>query len=92
MSEDCLTLNIWEPAGAHNAPVLFWIHGGALLTGVGGDPMYDGARIAFARTGHPTAPNEPDWPAYAPTNAYMDITDAPHPSTNLFPGMYDLDE
>ena len=30
MSEDCLTLNIWAPADAHNAPVFVWIHGGAL--------------------------------------------------------------
>src|SRR5262249_42729368 len=25
-SEDCLTLNIWAPANARNAPVFFWIH------------------------------------------------------------------
>ena len=31
MSEDCLTLNIWAPNGARNAPVFFWIHGGALV-------------------------------------------------------------
>ena len=29
-SEDCLTLNVWAPADAKNAPVFFWIHGGAL--------------------------------------------------------------
>jgi para-nitrobenzyl esterase len=46
MSEDCLTLNLWTPAGAHNAPVFFWIHGGSLVSGVGGDPTYDGARMA----------------------------------------------
>ena len=34
MSEDCLSLNIWAPADAHNAPVFFWIHGGALVGGV----------------------------------------------------------
>src|SRR5450631_2033978 len=33
MSEDCLTLNIWAPAKARRAPVLVWIHGGALATG-----------------------------------------------------------
>ena len=33
MSEDCLTLNIWAPADARNAPVFFWIHGGALVGG-----------------------------------------------------------
>jgi para-nitrobenzyl esterase len=33
MSEDCLTLNVWAPANARNAPVFVWIHGGALTTG-----------------------------------------------------------
>lgn len=47
---------------------------------------------SFARTGHPTAKGEPDWPAYAPAGSYMDITDAPHPATHLLPGMYDLNE
>src|ERR1700753_2675757 len=28
MSEDCLTLNVWAPADAHNAPVFVWIYGG----------------------------------------------------------------
>jgi para-nitrobenzyl esterase len=46
MSEDCLTLNIWTPAAAQNAPVFVWIHGGSLLTGFGGDPMYNGTRMA----------------------------------------------
>jgi len=46
MSEDCLTLNIWAPAAAHNAPVFFWIHGGALVTGSGRDALYNGKRLA----------------------------------------------
>ena len=46
MSEDCLSLNIWAPAGARNAPVFFWIHGGALWGGSSRDPLYDGARLA----------------------------------------------
>ena len=46
MSEDCLTLNIWAPTRAHNAPVFFWIHGGSLVGGSGRDPAYDGARLA----------------------------------------------
>jgi para-nitrobenzyl esterase len=45
-SEDCLTLNIWTPANARRAPVFVWIHGGALSSGVGSQPMYDGARLA----------------------------------------------
>jgi len=46
MSEDCLTLNIWAPAKARNAPVFFWIHGGALTTGSSREPMYDGRKLA----------------------------------------------
>lgn len=47
---------------------------------------------SFARSGHPTAAHAPSWPAYDATRAYMHITDAPHPSTELMPGMYDLNE
>jgi len=46
MSEDCLTLNIWAPANAHNAPVFLWMHGGALTVGASRDPLIDGARLA----------------------------------------------
>jgi para-nitrobenzyl esterase len=46
MSEDCLTLNIWMPAEARRAPVLFWIYGGALTTGASREALYDGARLA----------------------------------------------
>ena len=46
MSEDCLSLNIWMPAKAHNAPVFFWIHGGALSGGAGSDALYDGTKFA----------------------------------------------
>jgi para-nitrobenzyl esterase len=46
MSEDCLTLNIWTLTGARNAPVFFWIHGGALTGGSSREPVYDGARLA----------------------------------------------
>jgi para-nitrobenzyl esterase len=46
MSEDCLTLNIWAPEHARNAPVFFWIYGGALWGGASRDPMYDGRRLA----------------------------------------------
>lgn len=46
MSEDCLTLNIWSPANATNAPVFFWMHGGALTGGSSRDKLYDGARLA----------------------------------------------
>ena len=46
MSEDCLTLNIWTPADARNAPVFFWIYGGALTSGASREALYDGARLA----------------------------------------------
>jgi para-nitrobenzyl esterase len=46
MSEDCLTLNIWAPADARNAPVFFWIYGGALWGGASRQPLYDGSRLA----------------------------------------------
>jgi para-nitrobenzyl esterase len=46
VSEDCLTLNIWAPARARQAPVFVWIHGGALSSGAGSQPMYEGTRLA----------------------------------------------
>ena len=45
-SEDCLTLNVWSPAGANKAPVFVWIHGGALVSGSSKEKVYDGARLA----------------------------------------------
>jgi para-nitrobenzyl esterase len=47
---------------------------------------------SFARTGRLQAANEPDWPAFGSADAYMDLTDAPHPSDHLLPGMYELNE
>lgn len=46
VSEDCLTLNIWAPADAENAPVFVWIHGGALAAGSSKEVLYDGGRLA----------------------------------------------
>src|SRR5450755_2613857 len=46
MSEDCLSLNIWALPKARRAPVLVWIHGGALSTGWSGDTLYDGTALA----------------------------------------------
>lgn len=45
-SEDCLSLNIWSAENATKAPVLVWIHGGALLTGSSREDLYDGRRLA----------------------------------------------
>lgn len=46
MSEDCLSLNIWTPADARNAPVMVWIHGGSLTGGAGSETLYDGSAMA----------------------------------------------
>jgi para-nitrobenzyl esterase len=51
-SEDCLTLNVWRPAGAKagdHLPVMVWIYGGAFIYGAGSTPFYDGTH--FARDG-----------------------------------------
>ncbi len=45
-SEDCLHLNVWAPADATRAPVLVWIHGGALVKGSSKESLYDGAQLA----------------------------------------------
>ncbi|WP_441238134.1 carboxylesterase/lipase family protein [Bradyrhizobium sp. 930_D9_N1_4] len=43
--ESCLSLNIWTPAAADRPlPVMFFIHGGAFVTGGGAD--YDGSFLA----------------------------------------------
>jgi len=47
---------------------------------------------SFARTGVPKAPGQPEWPTYAPNKSYMDFEEAPKPSTNLMPGMFELNE
>ncbi|XP_036044705.1 liver carboxylesterase-like isoform X1 [Onychomys torridus] len=47
MSEDCLYLNIYTPAHAHegsNLPVMVWIHGGGLVVGMAS--MNDGSILA----------------------------------------------
>ncbi len=36
--EDCLTLNVWRPAGASGLPLIFYVHGGNFLNGSGGVP------------------------------------------------------
>ncbi|MFM7684314.1 MAG: carboxylesterase/lipase family protein [Actinomycetota bacterium] len=49
MDEDCLYLNVFRPEGAApgaDLPVLFWIHGGAYLTGGGSIGWYEGSRLA----------------------------------------------
>jgi len=47
-SEDCLYLNVWQPAAASSRPrpVIVWVHGGSNITGYAADPVYDGATLA----------------------------------------------
>ncbi len=51
MAEDCLYLNVWTPAQSteEKLPVLFWVHGGAFMTGYGHSAHFDGEH--FARQG-----------------------------------------
>lgn len=44
-----LTVNVWAPEGARDLPVLFWLHGGALLSGSASWSWYDGARLAASQ-------------------------------------------
>ena len=50
MSEDCLYLNIFTPAGQSQSrkllPVMVWLHGGAFQQGGARRPEYDGRRLA----------------------------------------------
>jgi para-nitrobenzyl esterase len=47
VSEDCLTVNVFRPFEVNSRlPVMVWIHGGSFVTGAGGDPLYDGSRLA----------------------------------------------
>ena len=48
LDEDCLYLNVFSPRVERTArfPVMVWIHGGALIFGSGGLPIYDGSALA----------------------------------------------
>jgi para-nitrobenzyl esterase len=49
MSEDCLYLNVWVPAGAAagaKLPVMVWIYGGGLMNGTASTPLYAGDVLA----------------------------------------------
>lgn len=46
MSEDCLYLNVWAPAGKGPYPVFVWIHGGSFTGGRSSTPISDGTLFA----------------------------------------------
>src|ERR1700676_993082 len=48
ISEDCLTLNIWAPAGkiTGHLPVMVWIHGGGFIGGASSEPRQSGEKLA----------------------------------------------
>jgi para-nitrobenzyl esterase len=48
LSEDCLYLNVWTPAGstADRLPVMVYFFGGAFTDGGGAAPLYDGTALA----------------------------------------------
>jgi para-nitrobenzyl esterase len=47
---------------------------------------------SFALAGEPKAPDQPSWPAYGTTRAYMLFAESPRSGTHLLPGMYELNE
>jgi para-nitrobenzyl esterase len=47
---------------------------------------------SFAKTGKPTAANQPDWPRFDGNQAYMHFAATPQPQTEVHPGMYPLYE
>ena len=44
-----LTVNVWAPADAANAPVVLWLHGGALERGAAAQSGYDGEHVRSRR-------------------------------------------
>ena len=48
-AEDCLFINVWQPAASAPAaklPVMVWIHGGAFVFGSGSQPDFSGDQFA----------------------------------------------
>jgi len=59
-TEDCLTLNIWTPAGAASGsqlPVIVWLHTGNFSAANANQPATDGQRFAAERGAIIVAPN-----------------------------------
>ncbi len=47
---------------------------------------------SFARSGEPSASQQPDWPAYGSKRAYMHFAETPQPRTHLMPRMFELND
>jgi para-nitrobenzyl esterase len=48
VSENCLFLNIWSPAAdGAKRPVMFYVHGGAFVSGSGNEDLYYGTSLAL---------------------------------------------
>lgn len=47
VSEDCLYMNIWAPAGAFNLTVMVWLFGGGFWYGSPSLSLYDGRALAI---------------------------------------------
>lgn len=46
LDEDCLYVNVFTPGVEGRRPVMVWLHGGALIFGSGGLPLYDARALA----------------------------------------------
>lgn len=47
ISEDCLTLNVYSPAAdSARRPVMVWVHGGGMATGMGSAPVFKASTLA----------------------------------------------
>ncbi len=46
-AEDCLYINVWEPASHHGSlPVMVWFYGGGFVNGGSSPAVYDGSKFA----------------------------------------------
>ncbi|NUO47323.1 MAG: carboxylesterase family protein [Polyangiaceae bacterium] len=85
-NEDCLTLNVWAPKEQPTTPVpvLVWIHGGTYIIGSGGDPAYDGQKLAEATGSVVITINYRLGPLGFLTHDVLEAEDAAHPSSGMY--------
>ena len=48
-SEDCLSINVWQPHGGNGLPVMLFIHGGAFIEGASASPLLNGLELAASQ-------------------------------------------